>query len=1093
MLYLIGILSALCLGFDPVSALAVSLETMLSSADELRVQKNYDSAIVVYGRMLKTDGDWTISDSSLAAIYNRLGYCHCGMKSFDSAHFYFDKELEIWRRLYGRNSLLEAAALHTRARCCLRQGKHDSAIVLSRESLAIMNNSPEAPRDSISMVYNILGRCYLSLGESREAVEAFRRCLDISEEIYRENDYRIASVLNVLGIALRRCGQYRESLEALERALTIRENHYGSDHSSVASVLNNLALVYEILREFDRTLEMYERAISIYRRSLGEKHYKVAIGLNNLGNLHSTMGNHALAEKYYREALDIRINAYGREHRDVALTLANIGIVLTSLRQYSEAEKVLLESLEIREKVLGGDHPEVSLSLNSLANVYMQLQEYSKAEALYARSLDILRNRTGLDNYQAAIGINNLANAKLNQQLFAEAEVLYDSTVNIWRNLFSYEHPELARTYSNLARLYNMTGRFDPADSLFQSALLIRKHALGDYHYDVARSLEQYADFNAGLDRLDKALELITEAINIRNHNYNSNWMVLSEVDALDYAKNVRRAVDKMFTYYFEIERPDSRQTLLAANILLQSKGMVSDGVFNRREMFAIEDNPEIDRKLKELRSAKLALSKLYVKGPGTDIEAFKGEMDSVSQLVGRLESGLSRMSLGFRDEMDNSNVDWRRLAGLLKQNSALIEYMKYNHQLSDNDEAIAYYICLTVIPGNNPVLRRIGPADEIDRLAARYQDHMNQIAAANSPPDKNALHEYKKICEPLSDIILNPISPEIKDRQLLFIAADDALNQVSFAGLYLESNSKYLIETHALHYLSAARDLIRFSRKPVSGKGLLAMGDPDFNAPPDRRKTASDCQPGLATADNNAESNRMRSGWRNLEDLRVEPLPGSRREIAVISRTWASSRAEPVLSFTGELASEESLKEYAGGQRVIHLATHGYFLPSGDDSIQIPYDNTSKPSELFNPLLRSGLLLAGANLKGSQGNEEYAEDGFLSALEVSGMNLRGANLVVLSACETGKGALQKGEGVYGLRRAFMLAGARTVICALWKVPDDITCDFMKRLYRADSKDIGENVNDIQRRQLKRLQIKGQPDHPYNWAAFITVGDWRDF
>jgi CHAT domain-containing protein len=287
---------------------------------------------------------------------------------------------------------------------------------------------------------------------------------------------------------------------------------------------------------------------------------------------------------------------------------------------------------------------------------------------------------------------------------------------------------------------------------------------------------------------------------------------------------------------------------------------------------------------------------------------------------------------------------------------------------------------------------------------------------------------------------------------------------------------------------------MIRLSKEQVTGVGLIAVGDPDFNATPQQRLLATDMESIKYRSPESTERRVMRSGWRSIDDIDATPLPGTRSEINLISKSWQSSHQEPVLALLGMQASEELFKSRAPGHRVIHLATHGYYFRSIDDSLP-ESSRTSNGAVDYgtNPLLLSGLLLAGANLHGQAMTGNEIDDGFLSALEVSDMNLKGTNLVVLSACETGKGSLQQGEGVYGLRRAFLLAGARTVVCALWQIPDDITSDFMKRLYRRGPDSICDKINAVQRNQLDRLRIKGQPDHPFNWAAFIPIGDWRDF
>ena len=176
-------------------------------------------------------------------------------------------------------------------------------------------------------------------------------------------------------------------------------------------------------------------------------------------------------------------------------------------------------------------------------------------------------------------------------------------------------------------------------------------------------------------------------------------------------------------------------------------------------------------------------------------------------------------------------------------------------------------------------------------------------------------------------------------------------------------------------------------------------------------------------------------------------------------------------------------------GHRVIHLATHGFFL-GGECQRDLPKRRADSERGFVgeNPLLQSGLLLAGANLHGNDADSVGAEDGILTAYEVSAMDFEGTEMVVLSACETGLGAVEEGEGVYGLRRAFEMAGARRVVSALWPVSDKATAELVGRLYESGAQSVPEKLRTLQLEKIKELRDQGKPDHPVYWGAFIVFG-----
>jgi CHAT domain-containing protein len=223
-----------------------------------------------------------------------------------------------------------------------------------------------------------------------------------------------------------------------------------------------------------------------------------------------------------------------------------------------------------------------------------------------------------------------------------------------------------------------------------------------------------------------------------------------------------------------------------------------------------------------------------------------------------------------------------------------------------------------------------------------------------------------------------------------------------------------------------------------------------------------------------------------------VSPLPGTRKEVELISSNWKESIGEPLFAHFGREASEDVFKSEAPGKRVIHVATHGYYLEGTCEPEQPKIGFESDIGFVGeNPLLLSGLFFAGANLHGEVADSLGIDDGILTAYEVSAMDLSGTEMVVLSACETGLGKVEEGEGIYGLRRAFQMAGARTVISALWPVSDEATADMMSHLYEREDESIPETMHRIQMERIRELRKAGLPDHPYTWAGFIAIGDWR--
>ncbi|MFC2172911.1 CHAT domain-containing protein, partial [Acidobacteriota bacterium] len=331
----------------------------------------------------------------------------------------------------------------------------------------------------------------------------------------------------------------------------------------------------------------------------------------------------------------------------------------------------------------------------------------------------------------------------------------------------------------------------------------------------------------------------------------------------------------------------------------------------------------------------------------------------------------------------------------------------------------------------------------------------------------------------------------------------------VNFASLP-RGSKKYLIEEESIiHYLSAERDLVMISQESKKGEGFMAMGSPAFDStdlfaslvpgPVEQRASKS------AVSDNKLSFRGERSICADFQTMHFNPLPASLTEVREVSKIWQKSgmarRKTNALQLTGVAATEKAFKTNAPGKHVLHLATHGFFLGGkcksalnarGVSGLGTLDQRRAAPVEGENPLLLSGLAMAGANHRKAAGPDE--EDGILTAEEIASLDLSGVEWAVLSACDTGVGEIKAGEGVFGLRRAFQLAGVDTLIMSLWAVKDEPARRWMKALYKArfeSGMSTAEAVRNANISILMELRRKGRSTHPFYWAGFVAAGDWR--
>ncbi|MGH9944700.1 MAG: CHAT domain-containing protein, partial [Pyrinomonadaceae bacterium] len=431
-----------------------------------------------------------------------------------------------------------------------------------------------------------------------------------------------------------------------------------------------------------------------------------------------------------------------------------------------------------------------------------------------------------------------------------------------------------------------------------------------------------------------------------------------------------------------------------------------------------------------------------------------------------------------------------------LPAGAALVEvavYRPYNPRAKIKKESwgAPRYVAYVLRHGQPPAWVELGEADPIDDSAAAWRAALADPARADARP----------LARDLDERVMRPVRKLLGDAKHVFLSPDGALNLVPFAAL-LDEQDRYLVENYAITYLTSGRDLLRIGTPAASRQGPVVLADPRFGAIAAGVAVAVPARgapPAAETGDNRRSF--------DLSTARFSRLPGTAGEARALGSLLAGARL-----LTEAQATEAALKA-VNAPSILHIATHGFFLPDQPKTAMpetrgLALSNPPEtPSE--NPLLRSGLALAGANARQSAGGE----DGVLTALEATGLNLWGTKLVVLSACETGLGKVENGEGVYGLRRALVLAGSESQVMSLWQVSDAATRDLMVAYYRRLQAGEGrtEALRQVQLEMLKgggggggggggqrglnealggKARAEGR-GHPFYWASFIQSGDWR--
>ncbi|MDG2989698.1 CHAT domain-containing protein [Candidatus Synechococcus calcipolaris G9] len=853
-----------------------------------------------------------------------------------------------------------------------------------------------------------------------------------------------------------RQGNYEAALPLYQRSLRIVETALGENHLAVAASLNNLANLYFVQGNYEAALPLHQRSLRILEATLGENHPDVATSLNNLAQLYFVQGNYEAALPLYQRSLRIFETALGESHPYVAQSLNNLAELYYRQGNYEAVLPLHQRSLRIREATLGENHPDVAQSLNNLANLYSVQGNYEAALPLHQRSLRILEATLGENHPDVATSLNNLAQLYFVQGNYEAALPLHQRSLRILEATLGENHPDVATSLNNLAQLYYRQGNYEAALPLHQRSLRIREATLGENHPDVASSLNNLAIFHWRTAEFPKALGFFQRAMESEESSLSLNLVIGSEEYKRNYLATFSRSTNRAISFHLQGTPQTMAAAELALTTILRRKGRLLDVLGETNHHLRHQLDGAGQRQLEQLVALRTEIAGLTF-APGTPPPP--DQLRQLTQAAEQLEGELSLKSASFRQA--TTPVTLNAVQAAIPNDAALVEFIHYRpFDIKNNRFLAPRYAVYVLSPRGNPQWQNLGDAAEIDALikAARQQMVDPRLPSLT----------VKSASQALDAKVMAPVRRMVGNVSHLLIAPDAQLNLIPFQAL-VDEQDRYLLESFTITVLTSGRDLLRLQLPLSPASSPLVVANPNF----ERAATV------VATTTTRGSS-QQRSG--DLRTLAFGELPGTAAEANAIRDLLPSAEV-----LKGPQATESAVKAVQS-PRILHLATHGFFLentPPTESSDLQSLQNLNEPQAFTaeNPLLRSGLALAGFNQRQSGG-----DDGVLTALEVTAINLDGTELVVLSACDTGRGDLTNGDGVYGLRRAFTLAGARSQVGTLWKVDDQVTKDIMVAYYENLLRGLGR-TEAMRQVQLEMLN-NPQTETPYYWAAFVSSGDW---
>jgi CHAT domain-containing protein/tetratricopeptide (TPR) repeat protein len=1008
--------------------------------------------------------------------------------------------------------LLVMRDLSTLTRALHETQQDNEALSAADRALALGDRTPTARGTDLSNALEARALVWKEKGDYPKARVDLERAVALLDADYPLGHPETADALTLLGAQLRLEGDLSQSRTVLARAASMAEARYRAGHPAIAFALENLANSYRDAGNIAEGIRLGRRSLEIAEASLGDDHPSVALHLNDLAGALLLSGEYLAARTMFERALAIYTRRESATSLGAAAAVYNLAVVSIRLGDLAEARRQFEKVSVLWVTLKGPQHPDVARALWALGQTLAAQGNDREAIPVYRRALVIQEKRLGSNHPFIAGALSTLSASLARVGDLKEALVLSRRALGIWEHAESLEGIDQATSLLQHGQILTRMGDLESARRTYEQAVEMRRSRFGEAHPMVAAADVALSAVEAALGETENAETRSLTAERVGLAHLRLLLASVPEREALDYAANRPKGLDVALSLL-----PQAGSVNGSLDALILERSVVLDEMAARHRSTADSSDPEIAALWQAFAAARQQLADLVIRGPGDQqASRYTSLVADAQKEKERSEQALAERSFEFRAARSRSAIGLEEVRSHLPNGAALVSFVRYDKGTLTGVRLrnVPSYAAFVLKAGDtDATFVPLGRADTLESLIASWRTAM--MTSLRPPPDAaSTAPSFRSLGVMLRRRVWDPLAVPLTGVNRVFVVPDGSLNLVSLAALP-SGSSHYLVEDGpVLHYLSAERDVVRPEQPSTSrAAGLLTIGGPAFADGSSLTKQTT--RPAVASANVAASFRGAASNCIGLQSMQFEPLPGTRIEAEAVARLWNQlgsgiSSQDSAIVLTGASATESAFKMLGANHRVLHLATHGFFLGDGCAPATIgtrsvgglatTNSSDAKPARApaagrtppENPLVLSGLALAGANRRAAAAPGD--DDGILTAEEVASMNLEGVEWAVLSACDTGLGTVTAGEGVLGLRRAFQIAGVHTVIMSLWSVEDRATQRWMEALYQArlgDHLDTADAVRQASLSLIRERRAKGQSTHPFYWAAFVAAGDWQ--
>jgi len=843
-------------------------------------------------------------------------------------------------------------------------------------------------------------------------------------------------------------GRYDQALQLARESVLKAGEEFGNNHANYFTSVGDLATLLKKKGQFSEAQKIEQENVMAIERAIGSENLTYVNALKNLGNTCLELEEFQQAEGYYNKAntqISKIINKKDEYYHENAIYVfdAYIGVSIQLAVLYhrmgkiNEAESIYISLIAFCKSYLESDYTEYPLYavlINNISNVYIEREQFDKAEPFLIECRQFYETRYGITSPYYLQSTMNLATVYKKTDRSAQAESLYIETREAFVKTQGPGSADHIQVLNNLAELYVNLERYEAAEDYLLEALQWQEKNFGKNHAMYQTLVHNLAETYQWMNRYAEADRLYKIAVDKVLQDVEKNFTYLTESEKRSFYLHNALFVSEYAVFALlksgAIPLPGLPTHQLSKNSLgdlynlqLNTKALLLNSTVRMKKNLVTSSDSTLRSGFQKWEELKGIIAQQY-NLPNNS----RKNLDSLVQLSEFYESNLAKKSAAFRNAFVNRMLTWQDIQKKLKPGEAAIEMIRFYNGL--------VYVALIITPEtkDHPQVALIKSAKTRD-LEKEFLSYY-----------KNAIHNrtedtisYNRFWKPVFDT-LKTYSRKVKR---VYFSPDGIFNEININTLQNPITKKYMLDETEIHLVTNTREIVAFNRKKNIGKGqAMLLGRPSF---------------GVADT---TQGNKMRGTFGDLVGTEKEV-----HEIASLLRKhqWSTT------VLTAEMATEGALKKI-NNPRILHLATHGFFVPPSEEQNQPAY---------LEAMLQSGIILASANHP-----QPGQEDGILTAYESMNLDLDSTLLVVLSACETGLGTVEAGEGVYGLQRTLKVAGAQTILMSLWKVDDLATQELMLLFYQRWIK------TSSMRSAFRWAQQELRKKYPssYYWGAFVMTG-----